>query len=234
MTTDAFATIRRARSLRQRHPDASPAVSLVALHAATYADGHNGTRIWPGHERIARETGLNRQTVQKSIRWLRQRGELRLDKAGRRGSASAYTYMGVGLPDDVKAVQEAPPNSKGVHEAPPNSAIGGALERPTNPYTSPEDSLGESTQTGESGEWHATNGDDSAVASLSGDATTHQEQDHVHADELARWQEANRPKPEPRAKPVCSECGGSLGYEIADDESVEGLKCLPCFNGWSK
>ena len=94
--TDAFATIRRARTLRERHPDAPPSAVLVALTLATYADGRTGTSIRPGFERIMEDTGLGRTAVKSAVRWLESRDELRRDKQARRGSAACFTFLGVG------------------------------------------------------------------------------------------------------------------------------------------
>ena len=94
---NAFATIRRARSLKERHPDAPPSVALVALVMATYADGRTGTSIRPGYERVAEQTGLYIGTVKDAVRWLEARGELRRDKEGHRGSAACFTFLDVAV-----------------------------------------------------------------------------------------------------------------------------------------
>lgn len=93
--TDAFATIRRARSLTERHPDVTPSVVQVALTMATYADGKTGASIRPGLERLMHDTGLGRSTVLTAIAELIERGELRRERRGRRGSASCFTFLGV-------------------------------------------------------------------------------------------------------------------------------------------
>jgi hypothetical protein len=93
-STDAFATIRRARSLRERHPDAPLSAVLVALCLATFADGKSGTNIRPGFDLIAEITGFSVSTVQRAVRWLERHDELRRDKQGHRGSAACFTFIG--------------------------------------------------------------------------------------------------------------------------------------------
>ena len=66
-TTDALATIRAARALRERHPDAPPSVAAVALVLASFANGSTGTSIRPGFGRVADCTGLNVQTVKRAV-----------------------------------------------------------------------------------------------------------------------------------------------------------------------
>jgi hypothetical protein len=100
---NAYTTMQRARSLRERHPDASPSHVAIALALASFADGPTGTSIRPGYDRIAEITGLNVQTVHRRIRWLVKRGELRRDKKGWRGSAACFTWVG-GM-----VVPQAPP-----------------------------------------------------------------------------------------------------------------------------
>lgn len=92
--SNAFDTIKAARALRERHPDAAPSAVNVGLVMATFANGRSGTSIRPGHELIAEITGLHLDTVRDAIRWLKDRGELREDKAGHRGSAACYTWLG--------------------------------------------------------------------------------------------------------------------------------------------
>jgi hypothetical protein len=92
--TDAFATIRRARSLRERQPDAPASTVLVALVLATYANGRTGTNIRPGLELVADLTGVTLRQVRRHVAWLEERGELRRDKEGHRGSAACFTYLG--------------------------------------------------------------------------------------------------------------------------------------------
>jgi hypothetical protein len=94
MKRNAYTTMQAARSLRERHADASPSHVAVALALATFADGPTGAMIRPGAERIARMTGLNIQTVYRRVRWLVQRGELRRDKHAWRVSAACYTWVG--------------------------------------------------------------------------------------------------------------------------------------------
>lgn len=110
---DTFATIRRARALRERHPDAPPSVCAVALLLGTYADGRTGAMIRPGFARVAEETGLHVDTVRDAIRWLEAKGELRRDKEGHRGSAACFTYLGVAgdVAPEATASPEAPPGA---------------------------------------------------------------------------------------------------------------------------
>ena len=93
--TTAFATIRRARTLRERRPDAPSSVCHVALVMATYAKGYTGVSIRPGQQHIMDETGLSRSTAQRAIGWLVKNGEIRRDRRGHSGSASCFTYLGV-------------------------------------------------------------------------------------------------------------------------------------------
>ena len=90
----AFDTIRAVRGLPQRHPDAAPSVVLVAYAMASYADGATGTNIRPGVARLASDTGLHARTVEYAIAWLVDRGEIRRDKAGHRGSAACFSWIG--------------------------------------------------------------------------------------------------------------------------------------------
>jgi hypothetical protein len=69
-------------------------VRHVALVLATFANGKTGTSIRPGHELVAERTGFHLDTVRDAIRWLKERGELREDKPGHRGSAACYTWLG--------------------------------------------------------------------------------------------------------------------------------------------
>jgi hypothetical protein len=150
VSTDAFATLRRARTIGLRHPKVSAAAALVALHLATYADGKTGTRIYPGNDRIARETGLNERTVRRAITWLCQNGELRRDKPGARGSAACFSYVG-GLGGLLR----------------PDS---GRIDPPTNPSNQEQDSLTESTESG----GHAAS--ETHRSSPAGSATSHPEE----------------------------------------------------------
>lgn len=109
-STDAFATIRRARTLRERHPDAPASAVLVALVLASYANGKSGTSIRPGLERVAEETGLALSSVRRHVAWLENRGELRRDKQGHRGSAACFTYVG------GKALTSEPHSEKGARQ----------------------------------------------------------------------------------------------------------------------
>jgi hypothetical protein len=120
---DAFATIRRARSLRERHPDAPLSVIAIAQNLATYADGRTGTNIRPGHERIAEQTGLHSNTVRLGIRWLEDRGEIRCDKPGHRGSAACYTFLGIG---------DTPASDGGNGDTPASEWDNPASRAPTN------------------------------------------------------------------------------------------------------
>jgi len=86
--------MQRARSLRERHPDASPSLVAVALAAATFADGPTGTMIRPSHDRIAEIVGLSVGRVNKYMQALVKLGELRRDKTAWRGSAACYTWVG--------------------------------------------------------------------------------------------------------------------------------------------
>lgn len=92
MKPNAYTTMQRARSLRERHPDASPSHVAIALALATFADGPTGTMIRPGHARLAGITGLDPRTVRRAVRWLEERGEVWRVREGRRGSAACFTY----------------------------------------------------------------------------------------------------------------------------------------------
>jgi hypothetical protein len=92
--SNAFSTINAARAVRERHPDARPSTVHVAITMATFANGRTGTSIRPGVANLATLTGLHPDTVQGAIQWLVARGELRRDKAGHRGSAACFTWVG--------------------------------------------------------------------------------------------------------------------------------------------
>lgn len=94
MRPNAYTTMRAARTLRERHADASPSHVAVALAMATFADGATGTMIRPGYRRVADITGLHADTVRRAIGWLVERGELRRDKDAWRGSAACFTWVG--------------------------------------------------------------------------------------------------------------------------------------------
>lgn len=89
-----YTTIRKARTLRERHPDASASIAHVALVMATFANGPSGTMIRPTLKTVADLTGLHHKTVQDAVKWLEEQGELRRDKQGWRGSAACFTYVG--------------------------------------------------------------------------------------------------------------------------------------------
>lgn len=128
--TDAFATIRRARSLHERYEAVPASVVAVALCLATYADGRWGTNIRPGHERVARETRLHLETVRKAIRWLEAHDELRCDKRGARGSAACYTWLGV---------VDTPASHGGSANTPALDGYAPAPGGDTNPTSQPPD-----------------------------------------------------------------------------------------------
>jgi hypothetical protein len=91
---NAYTTMQRARSLRERHSDVSTSLVAVALAAATFADGPTGTMIRPRHQRIAEIVGLSVGRVNKLMQELVKIGELRRDKTAWRGSAACYTWIG--------------------------------------------------------------------------------------------------------------------------------------------
>jgi len=122
--TDAFRTIRAARALTERHPDAPTSVATVALTLATFANGRTGTSIRPGFDRVAAITGLHEQTVKRAVAWLVERGELRRDNTARPGSAACFTWLG-GM-----VVPETPPSDGMVVPDVPN---GGASHTPHQP-----------------------------------------------------------------------------------------------------
>jgi hypothetical protein len=159
---------------------------------------------------LADITGMDRRATRRGLSDAQKLGALQWRPTKWRHSPSL-----VGLPDG---------NSEGVESTPSSDPVRGSNQPPhLEPRT--QDSSTEST---ESDEWNAESGThrSSLIAS--------DQENGVNADELARWRESNRTKPQPRDKPVCTECGGPLGYEIGDDETTEGLLCLACFNGWSK
>jgi hypothetical protein len=126
---DAFATIRRARSLLERHPDAPASAAHVALVMATFANGRTGTSIRPGLARVEELTGLDRRTVQRAVRWLEQRRELRRDKEARRGSAACFTWVGgMGRRDTALTPDGAAPARDG--------AAPGTTHQPNQPQPS--------------------------------------------------------------------------------------------------
>jgi hypothetical protein len=141
---NAYTTMQRARSLRERHPDASPSHVAIALALASFADGPTGTMIRPGYQRIAAITGLNVQTVHRGIRWLVQRGELRRDKDAWRGSAGCFTWVG------GKVVPDAPPLDGMVVPHVRNGGASGTthLSHPSEPSGPPGPRAGEAPHPG--------------------------------------------------------------------------------------
>jgi hypothetical protein len=133
-STDAFATIRRARSLRERHPDAPLSAVLVALVMATYANGATGTSIRPGTDRLVDETGLDRRTIQRAIAWLVERGELRRDKPGHRGSAACFTFLKGDTSDTLSSEKGDTGVPKGCRSDRPTNQTS---QRPTEPSVPP-------------------------------------------------------------------------------------------------
>jgi hypothetical protein len=133
--TDAFAAVRAARALRERHPDAPPGTVLVALALATYANGRTGTSIRPGYARVAAITGLHPQTVKRAVAWLVARQELRRDKAAHPGSAACFTWVG-GM-----EVPGAPTSEGTGVPGVPDSGVQGTPHQPNQPSpTSPSGS----------------------------------------------------------------------------------------------
>ena len=141
METDAFSTLRRARSLHERHPHAPSSVLHVALVMATYADGRTGRNIRPGYENLARATGLHIQTVKRAIGWLERHGELWRVKEGHNGSAACFTYR---LHDpEVGGASDTPYSEKGVHSV----EVGGVSDTPHPPH--PQNPSGPSRPSGD-------------------------------------------------------------------------------------
>jgi hypothetical protein len=108
---NVFETTRAVRGLPRRHPDAPPSVVLVAYAMASYADGATGTNIRPGVARLASDTGLHPRTVEYSISWLVERGEVRRDKAGHRGNAASFSWVG-GMGKGEESPQAIQPPAK--------------------------------------------------------------------------------------------------------------------------
>ena len=143
MKPNAYTTMQRARSIRERHPDASPSLVAVALAMATFADGATGTSIRPGHDRIAAITGLSVKTVHNLVPWLVRRGELRRDKPAWPGSAACYTYIGGMVP-----AEEAPLVGMVPAQAPNGARSGGTHHsHPSEPSGLPGPRGGEASQT---------------------------------------------------------------------------------------
>jgi hypothetical protein len=117
--SNSFKTLRAAKSLRERHPDAPPSVCHVALVMAIYADGKSGTSIRPGFEGIIEDTGLSRTTVKAAVRWLEARGEVIRTREARRGSAALFMWTG----------------GMGGHGEPPSSSADVEQGSMTDPHT---------------------------------------------------------------------------------------------------
>lgn len=124
MATNGFTTINRARTLRERHPDAPPSACHVALFMATYADGKSGTSIRPGFEAIEEGTGLSRRGVQMAVRWLEDHDEIRREREARRGSAALFTYIGGREQGALSASSHGQAVTKQGALSAPNTAIG--------------------------------------------------------------------------------------------------------------
>jgi hypothetical protein len=138
MKPNAYTTMQRARSLRERQPDASPSVVALALLLASYADGPTGTSIRPGLIALIEQSGLDRRTVQRGIRWLEDCGELRRDKQGHRGSAACFTWIGKGVTDAALSEQIGRHEGrKGCHSHRPTN------QTPQNPSGVPGPRAGE-------------------------------------------------------------------------------------------
>ena len=117
--SNSWSTIKRARTLGLRHPDAPASVKAIAMHLASYAEGSTGTRIYPGVARLVEESGFAKSTVDLAIKWLRDHGEIRQDKAGRRGSAACFTYLGLHLAPDRSVAGSTPAPDLRDHSARP-------------------------------------------------------------------------------------------------------------------
>jgi hypothetical protein len=88
---DLFRSNRHALEIRERAPGASPTAAHVLLVLAHFADGHDGTNIRPGNERVAAITGKSLPVIERAIRELLDLGELiRVNGSAHRGSAACY------------------------------------------------------------------------------------------------------------------------------------------------
>lgn len=128
--SNAFATVKAARSVGRRHPDVPAYVAAVAQCLASYGDGRSGTMIRPSLKRVAEDLGMSLSQVQRAVRWLESRNELRRDKTGWRGSAACFTWLG-----GMEVVDDPLLTLMEVVEG----ANGGRGRPPTNPTIQPSD-----------------------------------------------------------------------------------------------
>lgn len=130
MSAHAFSTIKAARTIGLRHPDVPAYVAAVGLAMASYANGRQGTMIRPRFAVVAQELGMSLSQVQRAVRWLEQRNELRRDKTGWRGSAACFTWLGgmEVVDDPLSGLMEVA-----------GAANGGRGRPPTNPTSQDQD-----------------------------------------------------------------------------------------------
>lgn len=145
---------------------------------------------------LADLTGMDDRAVRRGLKDCVDLGALQWRPSKWMGKPSL-----VGLPDSGS-------NQPGLTEY---SGSDSGSQRPSNLEPGTQDSLRESA---ESDEWRA---------SSEGAATIHQEQDHVNADELARWREANAEPAEPDAEPDPDGCPTHPWSEFYDDGT-----CIAC------
>ena len=84
--------------------DLPPNLKLVLLAYADAAE-HDGTEIWPGHERLASMTGYSRSQVERNTRDLVERGVLVRVEKGHRGRRATFLIPLEGL-DAISIVSQ--------------------------------------------------------------------------------------------------------------------------------
>jgi hypothetical protein len=112
--------------------DLAPVARHVALCTATYAD-RNGGSVFPGIDRLARDTGWRKSAVKKAMTELKAAGWLEEESRGRFGRASVYRLV---VPDAA-----APEDAMGhpvAHVQQPPEVLHGP---PGDPYMGHETTL---------------------------------------------------------------------------------------------
>lgn len=87
-----------------------PTTKLVALILATYADS-DGTRVWPGVDRLGYVTGSHKATVIRHLNALRAYGLITRVRQGDRARGNADEYR-LTVPTDLAERELLPPEEQ--------------------------------------------------------------------------------------------------------------------------